>query len=706
MLHSHRNILFDVLKFTTSHGISARDRVSHLLSPSVIGGLREILSALLNGACLSAYDFRASGIDDLADWLRRERISICRVVPSILRPLMRSLGGASDFPCLRLVYAGGEALLPGDVAQFRAAFGAGCRLVNIFGATEYGLCCQHALNPDTPASTPTVPIGAVFDGIRVRLVDESGADAEGVGTAGEMIVESRFLAPGYWNCPELTAELFRDVPGRPGCAPSARATWPDGRRGVLEHLGRRDGQVQVRGNRVELAEVEDVLLSSAAVEDAVVIARRLPDAVRLVAFVVSCGDTGPTQLRGWCAERLPEFALPSEFRLVAALPRTAQGKIDRRALAEMEPPAPQAPQGVTASADELEGEVGQLWKAVLGTESVPADADFFVQGGDSLLAMELLLRVNRQFGVALRPDELIAAKTLPGLVRLVRQWRASREDSPFVVLQEGRNRNALYLLHGGLGDVFSYRHLVSSLPPDLRVVGVDPSWGVIDRLHPLRFEDLARDHVAKLRRFQPSGPYRLAGYSFGGVLVFEIALQLRACGRDVDFVGLFDCFAPHGVRRQPAHTVVVPLLRNLPAWMADEFACRWHGPCRGRAAARAGRSREARRTEAAADLAGSSRSVQEVYGHLAISHQARAQKLLDSIDTYVPGPYAGQLRLFNARVRPLRHSFRPAETWRQLTGADIPLVTIPGNHESIMRPPCVDHLAVAVGEHLRSLPWA
>ncbi|SNB80715.1 alpha/beta fold hydrolase, partial [Pseudomonas sp. LAIL14HWK12:I4] len=366
------------------------------------------------------------------------------------------------------------------------------------------------------------------------------------GVAGELYIGGVQVARGYLNRPELTAERFLDDPfgQRPGgrlyrTGDLARHL-PDGN---LEYLGRNDDQVKLHGLRIELGEIQAAMTAVDTVKEAVVLACDQ----HLVAYY-----TGqrliPEALRAVLMARLPAFMVPSHFIHLAALPLGPNGKLDRKAL-----PAPEVQQRpFEAPCGDVEQLVASLWCELLDVDEVGRHDNFFELGGHSLAAIRLVDRL-RKAGV---PVALTDVFQRPSVALLAKQVdRQAPAVATVITVRPGSAQAPLFLVHEFSGLDFYFPVLAHQVGGDFAIYGLPglPS----DAPQPRTLECLARYQITQMRTVQPHGPYRLAGWSFGGVLAMEMANQLRGVDEQVAFIGLIDTYAPR---------------------LADQGKARWEGP--------------------------------------------------------------------------------------------------------------------------------
>ncbi len=419
---SHRAVLHEVLRTTNELHLTPDDRQTLLRSVGFGGALRDIFSALLNGASLHSLNLGHEGTERLAPWLAEEGITVYRSVVSVFRQFVRTLRDAARFPRLRIVHVGGEPMTWADVEAFRRHFPETCRLLNGLGITETGTARHFFIDHRTPITMGPVPVGYAVPDVEVLLLDEEGRPV-GTGEPGEIAIRSRYLSPGYWRQPELNQMKF--LPDPDGGGARIYLTGDLGRMlpdDCLIHQGRKDFQVKVRGHRVELSEVERTLLALSAVKEAVVVAREdQPGEQRLVAYLVPASRPGPTasSLRHALAATLPGYMIPAAFVLLDEMPLTALGKVDRAALPIPGSARPAVQQPYVAPRSPMEESLARIWAEVLSLAEVGVHDPFLELGGDSLLATRIASRVLTTFRVELPLRVLFEAPTVATMAEAI-----------------------------------------------------------------------------------------------------------------------------------------------------------------------------------------------------------------------------------------------------------------------------------------------
>ncbi len=397
----------------------------------------EIWGALLNGGRLVLLPAGTPGLDELLGAVRRHGVTTLWLTAGLFHLAVEER--PRDLRSVKRLLAGGDILSPARVREALRELPA-CALVNGYGPTEsttFAAC--HAIE-ELPAAARTVPIGRPISNTQIHLLDSEGRWVP-PGEPGQLHIGGDGLARGYWNRPELTAASFVEDPF--GASPEARlyrtgdmaCLRPDG---VLEFLGRQDEQVKIHGFRVEPGEVEAALERHPAVAQSAVSGRETPSGGRALAAwvvlrpLVSCGDG---ELRAFLQESLPDYMIPGTFMRLPSLPLTDNGKVDRRALPEPQPPAASVSSPPRSS---LEESVARVWAAVLGVESVDCEGNFFDLGGNSLLLIAAQTKLENSLGRTVPIMMLFQYPTVRTLAGALAP--ASDGDAPVRALEERLRR--------------------------------------------------------------------------------------------------------------------------------------------------------------------------------------------------------------------------------------------------------------------------
>jgi amino acid adenylation domain-containing protein len=670
VMHDHRTLLHNVMRHSDGFGITSNDRQTLLYTCSAYGGLRDILNALLNGASLHTFPLKQNGVEGLAEWLCDSRITIYCSVATVFRQLVETLTGREEFPDLRFIKLGGEASHRSDVDRYRNHFPATCRLHCGLSTTETGVARQFFIDHDTSLSDGAVPLGFPVEDVEVQLLDAHSVPVAR-GEIGEIVIRSRYISRGYLRRPDLNATVLAADTQHPEIR-----IYRTGDLGVLrsddclEHRGRKDAQVKIRGNRIELPAIETALRRLSAVAHAAVIARRdAREETYLVAYVVARGAAPEVgALRAALAARLPDYMIPSAFVWLDHLPQTPDGKIDHQALPAPDASRPDLARVYRAPQTALESSLAALWSDLLGISRVGVEDDFFDLGGNSIIAVRLMAQIRAQHGRSLPISLLFEARTVQQLATVIARGHDQSAWSPLVPIRPSGRRAPLFCIHPGGGNVLGYQEFIGHLDADQPAYGLQ-AYGVVEGQEPhVSVAEMARLYVRAIREVQPHGAYYLGGESFGGLVAYEMACQLSRAGEQVAFLFLGDVWSvnvPHFRRwRYALSCLSYPMTLSWAEW-------------------RAFLARKLRKRGLATLPPKRYTYADELHRRNSLAHRRAARE-------YRPGRFPGRITLFRAReqnhrTRRLQHYFGGAPMcWEALVERGVDVHWMPDVHHEMM----------------------
>lgn len=677
----------------TEFGVGPGDRASQLTALSFDVLLRDTFLALTSGATLCIPD-ELDVLDParVLTWMQEQGITTVHVVPSLARMWLQRVPAGVTLPRLKRVFFAGEPLTDVLVTRWRQAFPGDFEIVNLYGPTETTLAKCFRRVP-RPPEAGVQSIGHTLPQTQALILNRRRQRC-GLLEAGEIAIRTPFRTLGYFNDPEANARAFVRNPFRDDADDLVYLTGDSGRYradGMLEILGRIDGQLKIRGVRIEPGEIEACLGHHPGVREAVVVGREDADGEKmLVAYVVPRdreADAPAAQAiaayRQFLRERVPDNMVPAAFVRLDALPLNANGKVDKKAL-----PAPQQQSAEHDASggeaqDELEQALARAWRSLLKVERVGIEDNFFDIGGHSLLAVQLVQAIESDIGRSCPLGWLFQAPTIRGLASLLRDARGTTDEATVVPLQPRGASPALFCICG----VYLYQALADRLAPDIPVYGIFLPYERTLLEQPtasnvLSVEAMAAGYVRAMRQQQPNGPYCLAGVSFGGVLAYEMAQQLRAAGQEVAFLAVLDTLLPHAAAKRWTKRLGEALHDIGLGAMVEPI---WRGirrvlGTRGREAADDARAIERR--------------------HIAAMRQAIYQQ---AAGRYEPRHYAGTAILARAHDRAFFEGGIAdlSYGWGALV-ADLRIVDVPGDHLGILKEPHVEQLAAELGPPLRA----
>lgn len=531
---THKNLVNFLYSMLSEPGISETDKLLSITTISFdIAGL-EIFAPLLKGAQLVLTNEETSKDSRLLlDLLENESITIMQATPTTWQMLLDT-GWEQPLPIKAL--CGGEAL-PLHLAK--NILDRVNELWNMYGPTETTIwsSVKQILKTDD-----LITIGHPIANTQIYILNEQGHLVE-PGKIGELCIAGNGVANGYWKRPDLTAEKFIKNPVETDLDSILYKTGDLAKllpSGEIQCLGRLDQQVKIRGHRIELGEIEQALDALKGVQSSVVI---IHHDLLVANLIVNDAVSQDTNLINTWKEilkvQLPSHMLPTQFNFVTAFPKTLNGKIDRKALLNLisnktskaissEPSTPS------------EKIITTIWQECLGLEKIDTTSDFFEIGGHSLIAVKVMTLIEKETGVRL---PLAALLEYPTIFKLAAYLDSKNfKWNSLVPLKPTGTKPALYMIHGANHHVLMFNSLAHALSDDQPVYGLQ-SKGLNGTSEPNdTIEAMAADYISEIIASNPEGPYALAGFSYGGIVAFEMARQLRAKGKKVTILAQFDTY--------------------------------------------------------------------------------------------------------------------------------------------------------------------
>jgi amino acid adenylation domain-containing protein len=690
--------------------VQPADRVLQFASFSFDASVFEMMLAFGAGASLYLAGSQSLLGADLIRLLQDHKISYVTLPPALLNALPDAA-----LPDLQTVIAAGEACSSELVDRWARHR----RFFNAYGLTETSVWATVGqLHPGD-----SVSIGRAIANTQLYVLDAQLQPVP-IGVAGELYIGGDGVAQGYLNRPEATAAQFI---ANPFCSTAGRlyrtGDWVRYRsNGCLQFIGRVDHQVKLRGYRIELTEIEAALRQHPLIQMAVVFVDDSEHEKSLVAWLIlaspltiTSSELTPSELKSFLRSTLPSYMIPAAFVVSSSLPLLPNGKIDRAAVVKryrrrfeasqtgnkiqrlsdtVTVAAPIAPRTPT------EADLAKLWADQLHLEAVGITQNFFELGGDSLQAMQLMERIQQQFGRSLPLSALFLAPTVAQLAQQIHPSTAAADlaaTTPLVLLQPLGTKPPFFCVHPIFGTVFPYLHLARQMEADAkqfpqvgnrRFYGLQPL-GLHSQQPPQdRIEDMAAHYIQAMRQVQPQSPYYIGGWSFGGLVAFEMAQQLHKAGQQVALLAIFDTPAPtrsssitpgiardRRIYRQGLQFLLTTVARSVLPFLAD-----YGHLLIASAFSQLNRPRQfdaKTRARLLHELA--LRSLIEIY-------HANMRAFL----SYAPQVYPGAITLFSAQQSPAPDRLRG---WQDLTTGGVKVYPVPGNHLTMMRQPHVQTLS-------------
>lgn len=541
--HSLVNFLYSMQK---APGMTSDDKLLAVTTISFdIAGL-ELFLPLLSGAQViiadtaTAKDGRA-----LLDIIRAEGVTTMQATPYTWR-IMLEAGWDSTLPVK--VICGGEAL-PKELAE--RILGKASSLWNVYGPTETTI---WSTIKEIRAEDQAITIGRPIDNTSIYILDKNLNPLD-TGTVGEIFIGGDGLALGYLNQPALTAEKFiadpfSDQPGAKMYRTGDLGRFLDN--GEIECLGRADAQIKIRGYRIETGEIEYHLINKPDVKQAVVVAQPDKNEVnKLVACIVVddnyIAGHESKLIKNWrvsLKDSLPDYMVPDDFIIIPFIPLTPNGKVDKKALIQSNAAAhAESVNLYVAPRTDVEKMIADIWSEFLGIENIGVYDNFFELGGHSLIAVQVMTRIEKLTGKRLPLAALFENSTVEKLSLMLEMDGKSIVWDSLVPIKPTGSKMPLYIVHGAGLNVLLFNALAINMHPDQPVYGLQAK-GLNGIDEPLtEIKDIAAHYISAIQAQNPDGPYALAGYSFGGIIAYEMTIQLEAQGKKVKMLAMFDTYA-------------------------------------------------------------------------------------------------------------------------------------------------------------------
>ncbi|KAF3886562.1 MULTISPECIES: non-ribosomal peptide synthetase [Nostocales] len=686
--------------------LDATRKFLHMAPISFDASTFEIWGALLHGACCVLFSENIPTTQELSNAIHKYGITTLWLTSALFNSII------DDDPLalsgIQQLLTGGEALSVPHVQKALESLPS-TEIINGYGPTESTtFTCCYSIPRQLDKTVQSISIGRPISNTQVYLLNTQ-LQPTPIGVPGELYIGGAGLAQGYLNRPELTAEKFISNPFNQQDEERLYKTGdlarylPDGN---IEFLGRIDNQVKLRGFRIELGEIETVLSQHPSVlQNAVILREDIRGDKRLVAYVVPNPETALTvnELRHFLQEKLPKYMVPASFVMLEALPLSPNGKVNRRALPAPEQVRQESETTFVAPCDELEHQLAQIWEEILGVKPVGIKDNFFELGGHSLLAVHLFAQIEQKLGKKLPLATLFQSGTVEALAQMLREQEkamshqvlttAPAKDksvalwSSLVAIQPKGSKPPFFCIHPAGGETLCFRSLALHLGLDQPFYGLQPR-GLDGKQPPLtRIEDMAALYIQEIQTIQPNGPYFLGGYSIGGVIAYEMVLQLQRQGYKVNLLVIFDSGLPNSVnQRLPFHQRSLIHLGNFirrgPSYLRKKLVgwSEW-----GNYQIR----------ERYTQLLGISKPLPEDDKHINI-----IDANLQALKAYTMPTYSGQITLFrtdensdDSQDHAVGMKPEPLLGWDKVVTGGIDVHYVPGSHTTLFEEPNVRDLA-------------
>ena len=654
-------------------GITAESKVLQLASFGFDASISEIFMALLSGATLVLIpDDVKTDTGKLLDVIKGKNITAATIPPSLLSVLP-----FEKIESFKTIISAGEAL-PKEVAS---RWMNGYELINAYGPTESSIGVTSFHVKEIAEEWKSIPIGKPVDNIEIYILDEYG-NIVPRGVTGEICIGGIGLARGYFNKPELTAEKF--IPNKFGKGRLYK-TGDLGRftkDGLIEFAGRKDSQIKLRGYRIELGEIEENIKSVNGIIDcAVVIQTEAGDDKKLVAFVVSEEEGIERKVRRELRRKLPEYMIPNIITRIKKMPLTPNAKVDRKRLENMKVDFVTREKEYIPPKDDIELKLTGIWQEILKLQKVGVRDNFFEIGGHSILAINLLEKISKDFNIEIPMVKFFMNPTIRNVANQIKIARSGKAIDPNVLVRfhDDEQRKPLYFIHPSGGSVHWYTMLATELKGVLPFYGIQAK-GVDGKDEPHEsIEEMAAYYVSAIKENQPEGPYLVGSWSMGVVIAYEAARQLLEGGDIVDKLIILDQ-GPY-----------------LPLAKAEDDAEFLAGMFMGRIEFSLEKLRKMTYDEQLKYVLKKAKREKQFPKHIRFKQFKNYVKILkiqqDAWRNYEPLPCDVKVTLIKSMERDGRKDEKPDLGWGELAKKGVEIYQTPGNHNTMLHQPKVKLLA-------------
>jgi amino acid adenylation domain-containing protein len=682
---SHRAVMRLVCK-TNYIQISPADRIAQVSNISFDASTFEIWGALLNGAGSVQIDRDVLIIpQELARALREKQITIMFLTTALFNLIARNAPHILE--SLHTVLFGGEAV-DAECVRLVLRHGPPTRLIHVYGPTENTtFSTWHEIQSINDESV-RIPIGKPVANTTCYVLSRMHALVP-VGGIGELFLGGDGLSNGYLRSPDLNKSKF--IPDPFSVSPHDRLyktgdlvrTRSDGN---LEFVGRIDKQIKIRGYRVEPSEIEAALRKFQGIRNAAVVSRKDDTGNNCLVAHIELTQGSPfhkDHIREFLRTKLPSFMIPSAFIPADSIPLTANGKIDYASIPE---PMQKEEQETLPSLNpsKMEQLLTRIWEDLLKIHPIAPTENFFDLGGHSLMIICVFVQIERELGIKIPPSVLFQAPTIEQLALFISTYQQSASECSLVPIRSAGSKPPLICIPPIRGSVLLYQHLAKYLDPDYSVYGLEGSDGTLD----FSLKETAAQYIIEMRKKIPGGPFLLIGFSSGGYIAFEMARQLRMMNLEVSLLAILDT-ACIGYAKEKTQQwkpdLIGKFLQNFPFWLYYYLPFwvnyYWNVAAKSLKKAFLLRGRKI---------------------HAALEEEAdRSYEVINWLSTYSLQKYPGPITFYRAKAQGLFPSY-PDKGWGNFADY-VNIVTIPGNHISIVKEPHVRVLADKINNELRNI---
>ena len=630
----------------------------------------------------------------LQDMLINYNITFWDSVPTTMDYLIRNLEQErQDYRCsdLKLVFLSGD-WIPVDLPSRIKTFFPEALVVSLGGATEATVWSNFYVVEQTLTTWKSIPYGRPIDNNFFYILDEQLQPVP-PGDAGDLYIGGVGVARGYANDPEKTKLSFMPDPFNNMAGGVMYRTGDLGRMMPdfnMEFIGRKDNQVKINGFRVELGEIESVLNSCDAVRSAVVLAKDgLEGKKQLIAYVVSNGPFEKEAVISFLKTKVPDYMVPVVWIALDKLPLTSNSKIDRNSLANFDDKPILKKKSFLEPITRTEQILTGIWKECMGLNKCSVDDNFFALGGHSLMAVQILSKLKAKTGKSLQLAVLFKYPDIRSLAAFIDDSQKDFNYKSLVPIKPSGTKPPLYIIHGDGLNVLNFSYLANYMDKEQPIFGLQAKGldGIDEPLDNL--SKIAEFYLSEIIHHNPSGPYLLAGYSFGGYVALEIRRQLAAMGKELKMLIMFDTDAEKTEYKDWYSLFPKKVKRHFPAlisFLKSSFfqpVATFKNQFQNRSP----------------NILAKYFSKRESKTFYRLIKKIR-EKHLVAFRSYSMVPFDGKVHLYKAKICVHYVDDATYLGWKKYARGGVELYEIPGDHLSMLLPPNVEEFAAVLQKTL------
>jgi len=685
--HSAVNLCLWVNK---EYNIGSDDRLLFITSMCFDLSVYDIFGMLSAGGSIVIVEQQElMDVPKLKEMMLNYKITFWDSVPTTMDYLIRELESRDqDFiqETLKVVFMSGD-WIPVNLPDRIKKYFPKTQVISLGGATEGTVWSNYFPVKEVGKDWTSIPYGRPLANNFFYILNEQ-LQPQPVGIPGELYIGGVGVARGYANDETKTNYSFVKDPFSDKAGGRMYRTGDLGRMMPgynMEFIGRKDDQVKIRGFRIELGEIESVLRQCELVRQAVVLAKADQDKKkRLVAYVVGKGDYKREKVVEFLKEKLPDYMVPTLWMELDALPLTSNNKIDKKSLPDFDAEE-QIKDNYAAPRTDTEKAVAEIWQAVLKLNRVGIDDNFFDIGGHSLLAVQIMTRIEKKLGKKVAIATLFQYPTVALLSGFITKEETSNiKWKSIVPIKTTGSKTPFYIVHGAGLNVLTFNDLASHVDAEqpvfgLQGIGLDETSSELDSIY-----HIAQQYVDELVKHNPKGPYALGGYSIGGFIALEMARQLESIGKKVKILAIFDTDADNCREMEPWYIITPKVIqRYLPKFLGGKKSL----------IKQVSDKIKLNKLKLNEKLGLNEQAETDAYYALL---DRVTKQYFEALHSYKITPVNFDIHLFRAEFNDHYNNDETYLGWKKYTLKEVRRYLVPGNHLSMMLPPNISELGKAV----------